>query len=715
MINSLNKTRYQLKLNTKIENLYNVGDVYKKYLNKLGIYNIRDLLYHFPSRYDDLSSVKPIIEARSGESATFKGKLLNIASRRARNKRMTITEAIISDDTSTLKVIFFNQPYLERFFKTGDSLVLAGKVDYRPYLGKYLSNPVYDKTTTPPSAHLGRIVPHYPETRGISSRWLRSKIKSLLKLSYDLIDPLPAQIKDKLDLINLDEAIRQIHFPDFEQSLKAATRRLAFDELFLIALRTEIIRDKFKSLEAQKIKFRKKEVNSFVNSLPFKLTNCQRKASWEIIIDLGKNKPMNRLLNGDVGSGKTIVAALAALCVYLDKKQTAIMAPTEVLAYQHYQNFLNLFKSFNIEIELLTNNYHLSTKRGQLKKTDSKYLTADIIIGTHALIQKGVKFKNLALAVIDEQHRFGVKQRAQIKKENESGITPHLLSMTATPIPRTLTLSLYGDLDVSTLNEYPAERQKIKTYLISPNKRNKAYKFIKNEVKKGRQVFVICPLISAEGGPASASLAGRPGGEKMAFDFDNRKAAIDEYNKLKKSIFPELKIGLLHGRMKSTDKEQIMNRFKNKQIDILVSTSVVEVGVDIPNATVMMIEGAERFGLSQLHQFRGRVGRSKYQSYCFLFTESWQDEIKTRLKVIASTDNGFKIAEADLKLRGPGEIYGEKQHGIADLRFASLFDNNMINAAKNEAKKIIFLDPTLKTWPRLLDEFNKFERETHLE
>lgn len=701
---------YLLRLNTRVDQLYSVGQISSLKLNRLGIRTIKDLLLHFPSRYEDLSLTKPIIEARPGESVTLKGKLASISTRRSKNKKMLITEGIISDDTSTLKVIFFNQPYLNRVLRVGDNLVLAGKIDFKPYFGKYLANPVFEKSSNPLSPHLNRIVPIYPETKGISSKWLRSKIKPLLKFSHQFRDPLPLNIKDSLDLTDLDEAIRQIHFPDLEQSLKAAIRRLAFDELFIIALKTEILRNRFRSLNAPKIHFPKNRVLKFVKSLPYQLTNAQRRSAWEIIKDIDKHQPMNRLLNGDVGSGKTIVAAIASFCVHLNDKQTAILAPTEVLALQHYHNFVDLFKNYDIKIELLTGSYHLANKDAKTteqKNKNTTFLESDIVIGTHALIQEGIKFKNLSLAIIDEQHRFGVKQRAQIKKKNLKSQTPHLLSMTATPIPRTLSLALYGDLDISILDEYPSNRGEIKTYLIPPSKRAKAYNFIKKEVIKGRQVFVICPLIEKKEKQEN----------KLAstFDFDNRKAATEEYEKLKNSIFPELKIGLLHGRMKSADKEKIMIQFKEKMLDILVSTSVVEVGVDIPNATVMMIEGAERFGLSQLHQFRGRVGRGKFKSYCFLFTGSAYEKTKARLDVIVSTSDGFKIAEADLKLRGPGEIYGQRQHGIADLRFASLFDYELIKKAKAEAQNLIASDPSLETHPLIQKKLEQFEKETHLE
>lgn len=693
----------ELNLDSKVGELYNLGPAYCQKLARLGIHTIRDLLFHFPVRYDDLSSSKPLVEAQIGEKATFKVNLVSIASRQTRNRRLTITEAVVKDDTSTIKAIFFNQPYLTQTLRPGETLILAGQVDFKPYLGRHIANPTYDKALSPLSPHLGRIVPIYPETKGLSSKWLRLRIKPLLKFSSEIKDYLPLKLKDDLDLVDLDEAIRQIHFPDLEQSLKTTIKRLAFDELFLPALRAEIIKRKIKSQSAPKIIFDKKAVADFVKNLPFKLTNAQRRAAWEIINDLGRGQPMNRLLNGDVGSGKTIVAAIASFCVHLNRKQTAIMAPTEVLAYQHYHNFVKLFKNFNLKIELLTGSYHLINK--PLKKLKRlRLLKSDIIIGTHALIQEGIKFRNLALAIIDEQHRFGVKQRAQIKKNNISGQTPHLLSMTATPIPRTLSLALYGDLDISVLDEYPKERKRISTHIVPPKKRDKAYDFIRAEIKKGRQAFVICPLIER-----------RNNQSKLIFNFDSRKAAIEEYDKLRLQIFPELKIGLLHGRMRAKEKEKIMNQFKKNKINILVSTSVVEVGVDIQNATVMMIEGAERFGLSQLHQFRGRVGRSRFKSYCFLFTNSWQEETRTRLKVMATTNDGFKIAEADLRLRGPGEIYGQRQHGIADLRFASLFDYKLIQEAKNEAEKIISIDPELKSHPLLLDRLKMFENETHLE
>jgi len=693
-------------LNSNIGKLQNVGKIYIERLNKLGIKNIQDLINHFPFRYEDLSIAKPIIEATPGEKGTFKGTIKDINNRRSK-KGKYISELVIQDDSSSLKLIFFNQFYLNRILKKGLVIVVAGKVDYNPYFGRHIANPAFDLTSNDNSLHLGRIVPIYPETKGITSRWLRTKIKSLFPLINQIADYIPDIIKDELDLLSLDEAIRQVHFPEYKESLAEAIKRLSFDELFLISLRNQLERKKFKTKKAPAIFFHEKKTKEFVDFLPFKLTSAQKKAAWEILLDIDSKKrqekeiqPMNRLLNGDVGSGKTVVAAIASFQVCLNKKQVAIMAPTEVLAYQHFNSFCSHFKNQKIKIELITNSYHLANFK--LKKT--KKISSDIVIGTHSLIQKTVSFKNLALAIIDEQHRFGVKQRAALLNKNLKNMFPHLLSMTATPIPRSLALSLYGDLDISLLDELPSGRQQTKTHLISPQKKARLYEFVRSEIKKGRQAFFICPLIEK-----------KIKNYQDKFDFDNRKAAMEEKKKLSEKIFPEYRVGLLHGKVKAEKKEKIMDDFRKNKINILVSTSVVEVGVDVPNATVIVVEGAERFGLSQLHQFRGRVGRGNFQSYCFLSAQTWGEKTKERLEIMKSTNDGFKIAEADLNLRGPGEIYGVKQHGVLNLRFASLNDIKKIKEAKKEAEKIIALDPTLKKWPKLKKKLSSLEKEIHLE
>ncbi|MDP2753735.1 MAG: ATP-dependent DNA helicase RecG, partial [Nitrospirota bacterium] len=514
-------------------------------------------------------------------------------------------------------------------------------------------------------------------------------------------------------LLNLASAIAKIHFPKTTADIDRARERLAFNEFFLIQLQSQLIRrDALKSVSA-KVEFKEAETKKFVDSLPFKLTDAQRKAAWEILRDMGEDKPMSRLLEGDVGSGKTVVAVIAMLNAALGGMQSVLMAPTEILARQHYETICRLLEGWNIKVGLLTRamkrvNYELRIMNYGLDKKDKNKNSlfiihnSDIIIGTHALIQEKIKFKNLALAIIDEQHRFGVEQRkALILKSGGARTVPHLLSMTATPIPRSLALALYGDLDVSVIDEMPANRKKVLTYIVPEAKRESAYKFIRGQIKQGRQVFVICPLIDIS--------------DKLGV-----KSVKAEFEKLDKKIFPDLKIGFLHGRMVAREKEEIMWDFLDNKIKILVSTSVVEVGVDVPNATVMMIESADRFGLAQLHQFRGRVGRSEHQSYCFLFAGERDFEIlpsdKTmkRLQALVNCHNGFELAKMDLKFRGPGEAYGTAQKGFPELKIASLFDYQLMKQARDAAIKLINQDASLNSWPELKEKAGGWEK-AHLE
>ena len=615
-----------LTLLTKIEQLKKVGPSYLKRLAQLKIKTIRDLFFHFPHRHDDFSQIIPISQLKEGQKATVQGKIAEIKNIRLFHKRMVLTEGLIKDDSGTIKVIWFNQPYLTNTLKRGKAVDISGKLSF---VKKTLcfSNPAYEivdhkKETT----HTGRLVPIYHETAGLSSRYLRYLIKPLLPLVAQITDFLPEAIKKKFKLMGLAEAIKQIHFPDNSHLAEAARYRLGFDELFLIHLTTLKQKQKLNQEKAPIIPFEQKLIKSFVKGLPFKLTDDQRKAAWQIFQDLVKDRPMNRLLDGDVGSGKTVVAIMAGLAVAKAGYQVALMVPTEVLAKQHFETFKNFLEKEKIKVGLLTSSNKL--------KIDKKI---DIIIGTHALIQKNVKFDNLALAIVDEQHRFGVAQRAALQEKT----IPHLLSMTATPIPRTLALTIYGDLDISLLKEMPKGRQKIITKIVAPIGRQKTYDFIKKQVKQKKQVFVICPLIDES--------------DKLSV-----KSVNQEYKKLSEKVFPQLKIAMLHGKLKPKEKEEIMKKFKEGKIDILVSTSVVEVGIDVPTATVMMIEGADRFGLAQLHQFRGRIGRGKEQSYCFLFTDSPAKKTHQRLKAVLTTDDGFKLAEKDLKIRGPGNFSGIK-------------------------------------------------------
>ncbi len=648
-----------LTLDTKIQDIKKVGPRYLKKLLQLKIKTVRDLFFHFPHRYNDFSQVIPISQLKEGQTATIRGKIIESKNTRLFHKRMLLTEALVEDQSGTIKSVWFNQPYLTNTLKKGKIVNLSGKLVFRKNVLCF-SNPVYEVINKKETTHTGRLVPIYHETQGLSSRYLRYLIKPLLTLTDRIPDFLPSPIKKEFDLINLSLALRQIHFPDDLSSVRAAQKRLSFDELFLIQLSN--LKQK-KQLEKEKsipIPFNQKLIKSFVEHLPFKLTNDQRIAAWEIIQDLEKSKPMNRLLNGDVGSGKTIVAIMAALSVAKAGYQVALMAPTEVLAKQHFETFKRNLKNQRVKIGLLTSS---------IKKNDRlKLKQADIIIGTHALIQKNVSFKNLALAIVDEQHRFGVAQRAALK--DGLSTIPHLLSMSATPIPRTLTLTIYGDLDISLIKQMPKGRKRIVTEIVLPPERQKTYNFIKRQIKQKKQVFVICPLIDES--------------EKLEV-----KSVTQEYEKLKKDIFPDLKISMLHGKLKPKEKEKIMNDFKKRKTDILVSTSVVEVGVDIPNAAVMLIEGADRFGLAQLHQFRGRIGRGQDQSYCFLLAESDSQKTNQRLRALLTSQDGFELAEKDLAIRGPGDFAGIRQWGLPNLAMASLNDIDLIKKSRKAAEIVL--------------------------
>jgi len=683
-----------LKLETPVQYLTGVGPVMVKKLKRLGIKTIRDLLFYYPRAWDDFSKPQLIRNLQIGQDAIIKAKIVQIKQSRTRRKWMSIVEALIVDDSDQIKAIWFNQPFLMKILKPGDEWLFAGKVGYdRNSKVKILNAYQYEKE--PPSGTL--ILPVYAETEGLSSKYLRKLIKPLMaQVEHLITDFMPQDIIDSEKLINEAEAIKKIHFPAISSDIEIAKKRLGFDELFFIALRMLQIKKELSENRSAALNCENKILKDFVEKLPFKLTDAQRKAAWEIIQNLGRNLPMNRLLEGDVGSGKTVVAAMAVLVAAKNnecKAQSVWLAPTEILANQHFKNVSELLKPFNISIGLLTS----ANKRADLEKDD-------LIIGTHALLQKNVTISRLGLIIIDEQHRFGVKQRAHLRQGyggQARQVIPHLLSMTATPIPRTLALALYGDLDISIIDEMPPGRQKVITRVISPDNRQKAYDFIRQEIQNGRQVFVICPLIE-------------PKDSKPINLFEvDRKSAIQEYEKLSKQIFPDLKIGLLHGRQKSKEKEATMQKFHEGKLDILVSTAVVEVGIDVSNATIMMIEGADRFGLAQLHQFRGRVGRGKHQSYCFLFSESWSENTKKRLEAMISSNNGFELAEKDLQIRGPGELVGIRQSGLPDLKMASLSDIILVKKARAAAEKTI--NEGLEKYPKLLAKLAEIETERHLE
>ncbi|MDI6777609.1 MAG: ATP-dependent DNA helicase RecG [Patescibacteria group bacterium] len=691
-------------LDTPIKNISFIEKKYLKKLEQLGIKNIRDFLYFFPHRYDDFSKIIKIIELKQDEIATIEGKIVDIQNIRTWKRRMAITEAIAEDKSGSIRVVWFNQPYIVQNIKKDSLVRLSGKVNWDKK-GLYFSSPAYEMAKRAPT-NTGRIVPVYPETRGLTSRWLRWKISQLLKKYLEEIpEIIPDAILKRQNLISAREAVQELHFPSSFEKVKVAQKRMAFEEMFLIQFVSVRARKDWETSCATKINFDEKLVKDFVASLPFKLTDAQRKSAFQILRDIEKPHPMNRLLEGDVGSGKTVVAAIAALEAMTAGYQTAIMAPTEVLARQHFETFGKVLKGFSQKVGLLTNSesrtfWKKNTRKnflGKIRRGEIK-----ILIGTHALIQESVEFKNLALVVIDEQHRFGVEQRAILQKaaanlkDNLKNSVPHLLSMTATPIPRTLALAFYGNLDLSILDELPKGRKKIITETITPASREKVYNFIRAEIKKGRQAFFIFPLIEE-----SEKISG--------------KAATEEYKRLSNDIFPDLKIGLLHGRMKPKDKEEVMKDFNDKKYDILVSTSVIEVGVDVPNATIMVIEGSERFGLAQLHQFRGRVGRSEHQSHCFLFTDSPSATTNKRLKALIESEDGFKLAEYDLEIRGPGQFIGKRQSGIADAAMQHLSDVKLIQQGRIEAQSLFEFDPKLEKFPILKQTLDRFDKEIHLE
>ncbi|MFA6048069.1 MAG: ATP-dependent DNA helicase RecG [Parcubacteria group bacterium] len=760
-----------VNLDTLLKSIPKITPKYVKVLEKLGLLTVQDLLLYFPFRYDDFSRIVEIDEKYIGAVITVEGKVEKARNNRIFRRRMTVQEVTITDKNGTpLKLAWFNQPYILEGLSIGSGIRVSGKLEQK---GKHFSmtSPAWEKSGRD-ATNTGRLVPVYSETTGISSKWIRWQLKPLLYLAKDLPDVLPHEIRQKFNLYDIYTAITQIHFPDSKEKLIRAQKRFAFQEMFLVQLKSLQVKHQWEDNNSIAINFDEKLIKNFVEKLPFTLTDAQRKSSFEILKDLEKPKPMNRLLEGDVGSGKTVVAAMATLQAISSGYQVAIMAPTEVLARQHFESFCELFKDYDFNVALLTNsykiicefnqepspvrqnfkknlgghplpkgeeeekNFHLSPRErssqsagsGEGTPLDSinfktiarnklleniKSGKINLIIGTHALIQKDVKFKNLALVIIDEQHRFGVAQRAFLQQETMSisdgnnKIIPHLLTMTATPIPRSLAIAFFGSLDLSILDEMPKNRKPISTKIVPPTGRKEVYNFIRNEINSGRQIFVIFPLVE----------------ESKALS--EVKAATKEHKKLQE-IFPEFQIGLMHGRLKAKEKEEVMRDFKDKKSQILVSTSVVEVGIDVPNATIMIIENAERFGLSQLHQFRGRVGRSEHQSYCFLFTGAGKgsgtffatkkvpDPLK-RLKALEKTNDGFEISKIDLELRGPGQFFGTIQSGLPDIAMENLTNVKLIKFAREEAQTILKDDPQLKKHPALRDALRKFSEKIHLE
>jgi len=672
-------TQSQTGLDASVGVIRGVGDRQVKYLEKLGIVTIRDLLYHFPRRYDDYSKLKTINQMRIGEEVTVVASVVNVTKFPTKKGR-TIIEAVVSDATGSMRLLWFNQEWILRSLKPDMLISISGKIE--AYLGRpVIWHPEYEPIDQQ-QLNTNRIVPVYPLTAKVTQKWLRRTIFSTLNYWIPRIsETLTEKIRQRASVIGLQQALREVHFPDSMENLHSAQRRLAFDELFLQQL--GIIRQKRQWLELSGKSYPVSDawLQAQIDSLPYELTNAQLRTINDIRADVSSSHPMNRLLQGDVGSGKTIVALLSMAMVISHGAQAAFMAPTGILAEQHYRTSLRLLTESQQNHASFLEPGQVRLLTGDTPQTERKEIAAGLksgyiklLIGTHALIEDPVKFQNLQIAVVDEQHRFGVSQRAALRNK---GANPHLLVMTATPIPRSLQLTVFGGLDVSVMDEMPKGRIPITTSIAFPAERERVYDRIRDEVALGHQAFIIYPLVEA--------------GEN-----EEIKAAVDEQERLQKEVFPELRVGLVHGRLKPAEKDAVMLSFRNGGYDILVSTSVVEVGVDIPNATIMIIEGANRFGLAQLHQFRGRVGRGDAPSFCILIPDTEDAAENNRLLVMTQTNDGFALAEHDLKDRGPGDFLGTRQAGFNVFKMASLADVRLIHLARQVAEEVLEADPGLE-------------------
>ena len=657
-------------INESIQYVKGIGPKKAEKLNRLGIYTIKDLLYYFPRQFEDRSIIKKIAQLEDEEKVTVKALITNIESYTPK-KGMTITRIDVKDDTGFAKLTFFNREYIKNTFRVGDSILAFGKVKKNGRFVELNSCELEYLSSSP--KNIGKLMPVYPLSYGITNKDIMNTIRMVFE-NKDIRIPeyMPEHLMKKYRLCGIEYAIKNIHFPKDKESLKVALYRLIFEELLVLQL--GLFMYKGGSSDKKGIVFKRdSRLDDVLESLPFKLTRAQSRALNEIIDDMCSEKVMNRLVQGDVGSGKTVVALLAlAECVF-NGYQGALMAPTEILAQQHYESFTETFEDIGINVELLTGSVTKKQKEGILQRV--KDGEVDILIGTHALIEDNVEFENIGLVITDEQHRFGVRQRGKLSSK---GVSPDILVMTATPIPRTLALILYGDLDISIIDELPPGRQPIETIAVEKKKRDKVYNsLVRREVDKGRQVYIVCPLVE----------------ESETLDITSATETAEE---IKRDFFPDLRVGLLHGKMKPSEKDVIMTAFKNHELDILVSTTVIEVGVNVPNSTLMIIENAERFGLAQLHQLRGRVGRGKHQSYCVLIYGSNSEVCRKRMDIMEETNDGFKISEKDLEIRGPGEFFGTMQHGVPELKIANLFKHmKILKTVQQEARIIIGDDPTL--------------------
>ncbi|KKQ98756.1 MAG: ATP-dependent DNA helicase [Candidatus Woesebacteria bacterium GW2011_GWB1_39_12] len=653
-----------MELSTPVTKLPLVGPTYARRLEKLGIEKLEDLLYHIPHRYLDYRIVSTIESVQIGETVTIQGNVDSIKNIYTKfGKKIQLAE--ISDVTGSMQSVWFNQPYLVKNIRKGERYSFSGKAELFDRKMSLMSPEYENIENNQNTVHTARLVPIYPETARLSSKWIRGKIAAVFNtLINEIKEYLPDEILTKSNFPTISESLKYVHYPNELEEAERGRERLAFDELLFYQLKSLYRKNDWQKIKSiYSLKVDKKILEEFKKGLSFTLTVSQERSIQEILTDINKDYPMNRLLEGDVGSGKTIVAAAGSFAAFINGFQSVFMAPTQILAQQHFNTLKNIFDLYKVRVSLVTS----EGIKADLGKSD-------IFVGTHALIHKKLDFDNVALVVIDEQHRFGVEQRAHlVKKTGKGRRSPHILTMTATPIPRTVSLTVYGDLDLSTLDELPEGRKPITTWLVPPEKREGAYGWIREQIQSKKiQAFIICPLIE----------------ESQIETMKQIKAATVEYEKLKK-VFRPFNVGLLHGRQSAKLKNEVLDAFKKGKVDILVSTPVVEVGIDVANATIMIIEAAERFGLAQLHQLRGRIGRGEKKSYCLLFTESKSQNVQSRLNALKENKSGFELAELDLKLRGPGEMFGTKQHGFPELRIAHWSDTRLIQKARNAAKEAI--------------------------
>ncbi|MDP3789816.1 MAG: ATP-dependent DNA helicase RecG [Candidatus Omnitrophota bacterium] len=676
-------------LNTKIQYLKGVGPRRAEQLARLSISTIYDLLYYLPRRYEDRREIVLIRDVQPEKNYTVKGTIKRHGIWKSK-KGMLIFDMVVSDGTGTIHAVWYNQPYLRKYFKVGEEIILYGKVE--KFKDLQITHPDYEilkkEEDLPDTLNMGRIVPIYPLTQDITQKYLRSLVDRAIESNAGLLmEMIPTHVRARCRLADVKFAVNNIHFPPNFESLKMAERRLVFEEFFIFEAALALIKkEREKHSAGVSHKVEEGLFENFKNMLPFELTKEQVEAIKSIEKDMKSSSPMNRLLEGEVGSGKTIVAMYALLLTIKNNFQGAVMVPTEILAQQHHLTLSDFFAPFGINVRLLIGSM-TSTEKAAVRK-ELKTGEINIIVGTHSLIQEDISFDNLGLLVIDEQHKFGVSQRALLKKRN---VKADVLIMTATPIPRTLALTVYGDLDVSEMRDLPEGRESISTYWVEEDRKDKVYKFAKEEILNGRQVYTVCPRIEETGKNDLAS-------------------AKSVYEHLSKEVFPEFKSALIHGRMKAAEKDKVMKDFKKNKINILVSTTVVEVGIDIPNATVMVIEDADRFGLAQLHQLRGRIGRGSYKSYCILISNPENEEAKRRLEAFERLESGFELAEEDFSIRGPGQILGTKQHGLPEIRFGDIIeDKAILELARKEAFELVDNDNGLK------DERNRNLREAILE